>query len=511
MSMEQHNSGNSRIAKNTMVLYIRMIFVLLVSLYSTRAILNALGVVDYGIYNVVAGFVSMFAFLNSSMTNTIQRFFNYERGRNDANSLNKVYITSFQIQFLLGIITFVLLEIVGVWYISTKMILPVERLSAAMCVFHFSVISLFLLILQIPYAAAVIAHEKMTFYAIVSITDAVLKLLIAIVLPYIHYDRLIYYGFLMLVISIVNLLLYFFYAKRFFAEIKYQNCFHKHLFKKMLAFSGWNVFGAFAYTMQGQGLNMLMNAFFGPIVNAARGVAYQVQAALSGFTENIAVAFKPQLVECYAKGDFERTKYLMYSMSKLGYVMVFVLSLPVSLEIEYILKIWLGGGVPQNTAIFTILILFNMVLCSLNLPISQTVQAVGNIRNYQTFRSAIVMSVLPISWIALSNGLPAYWVFIILILVNIINQLASMFLLKRVFSYSYKEYTSKVIIPCILFSIVVPIVPFVVHFLFMESFVRLLIVGLLSVLVSIVFLYWVIMTRNEKVFVKNIVNKVLNK
>lgn len=507
----QISNNNARIAKNTFILYVRMILVLLVSLYSTRAILNALGVEDYGIYNVVAGFVSMFAFLNSSMTNTIQRFFNYERGRNDAKNLNKVYITSFQIQFLLAIITFILLELVGIWYISTKMILPAERLSAAMYVFQFSVISLFLLILQIPYAAAVIAHEKMTFYAIVSITDAALKLLIAIALPYIHHDRLIYYGFLMLVISIVNILLYFLYAKRFFAEIKYQNHFYKHLFNKMLVFSGWNVFGAFAYTMQGQGLNMLMNAFFGPIVNAARGVAYQVQAALSGFTENIAVAFKPQLVECYAKGDYERTKYLMYSMSKLGYVMVLVLSLPVSLEIEYILKIWLGGVVPQYTAIFTILILLNMVLCSLNLPISQTVQAVGNIRNYQTFRSVIVMSVLPISWIALSNGLPAYWVFIILILVNFINQWVSLYLLKRIFSYSYREYINKVVLPCLLFSIVVPIVPAIVHFLFMESFVRFLIVGLLSVSVSIVFLYWVIMTRTEKAFVKNIVNKITKK
>ena len=193
MSMEQHNSGNSRIAKNTMVLYIRMIFVLLVSLYSTRAILNALGVVDYGIYNVVAGFVSMFAFLNSSMTNTVQRFFNYEIGFSDKGNLNKVYITSIQIQVILGVLTFVLLEFIGMWYIKTKMVIPLERLTAAVYVFQFSVFSLFLLILQIPFAAAVIAHEKMGFYAVVSMTDAVLKLIIAIVLPFISYDRLIYY------------------------------------------------------------------------------------------------------------------------------------------------------------------------------------------------------------------------------------------------------------------------------------------------------------------------------
>ena len=297
MSMEQHNSGNSRIAKNTMVLYIRMIFVLLVSLYSTRAILNALGVVDYGIYNVVAGFVSMFAFLNSSMTNTVQRFFNYEIGFSDKGNLNKVYITSIQIQVILGVLTFVLLEFIGMWYIKTKMVIPLERLTAAVYVFQFSVLSLFLLILQIPFAAAVIAHEKMEFYAVVSMTDAVLKLIIAIVLPFISYDRLIYYGALMLLISLIDISLYYFYAKKCFREIAYKHSYHKDLFKKMISFSGWNVLDSFAYTMQGQGLNMLMNAFYGPVVNAARGVAYQIQAALSGFTENIAVAFKPQLVE----------------------------------------------------------------------------------------------------------------------------------------------------------------------------------------------------------------------
>lgn len=509
--MEQHNKGNSQIAKNTFILYIRMFFVLLVSLYSTRAILNALGVEDYGIYNVVAGFVSMFAFLNSSMTNTIQRFFNYERGRNDTRNLNKVYVTSIQIQLLLGIITFILLEPVGLWYINSKMVLPTERLTSALYVFHFSVISLILLILQIPYAAAVVAHEKMKFYAIVSMTDATLKLLIAILLPHIHYDRLIYYGFLTLMISIANILMYYFYAKRNFAEIKYQNHFHKKLFNKMLAFSGWNAFGAFAYTIQGQGLNMLMNSFFGPIINAARSVAYQVQAALSGFTENIAMAFKPQLVEGYAKNDYERTKYLMYSMSKYGYVMVFVLSLPIALEIEYILDVWLGGIVPKHTAIFTILILFNMALGSLNLPISQTVQAVGEIKNYQIFRSIIVMSALPISWIVLTFDVPAYWVFIILILVNFVNQIVSLYLLKRVFSYSYREYINKVVSPCLLFSIIVPILPVIVHLLFEKSFMRLLIVGSLSVFVSAIFLYLVIMTRNEKILVKNIVNKIKNR
>ena len=477
--MSDNTSNNKRIAKNTLFLYIRMIFVLLVSLYSTRAILNALGVVDYGIYNVVAGFVLMFAFLNSSMTNTIQRFFNFERGNSNSDNLNKVYITSLQIQITLGIITVVLLEIIGIWYINNKMVIPVDRISAAMCVFQFSVISLFLLILQIPYGAAVVAHEKMGFYAIVSMVDVILKLFIAFILPYIPYDRLIYYGIFMLIISIANIFLYFVYAKKNFEEIRYHHVFYRQQFISMLAFSGWN--------------------------------AYQVQAALSGFTENIAVAFKPQLVESYAKNEFERTKNLMFCMSRLCYLMVFVLSLPISIEIEYILNMWLGGEVPEYTSIFTNLILLNMLLGSLNLPISQAIQAVGKIRIYQTVRSVIVISALPVSWLILADGTPAYMVFVVLIIVNLINQPVSMFLLRKVFNYSYLDYYRKVLLPCLLFSLITPLIPFVIHSLMGESWGRLAIVGIISILFSAGAAYFIILSKDEQYLVKVFVEKVKNK
>ena len=509
--MVKSSESNKRIAKNTAFLYVRMIFVLLVSLYSTRAILNALGVVDYGIYNVVAGFVSMFAFLNSSMTNTVQRFFNYEKGRSDNENINRVYITSIQIQVVLAVFTFLLLEIVGMWYIKTKMVIPLERLSSAIYVFQFSVISLIILILQIPFAAAVIAHERMGFYAVVSMADAVLKLILAIFLPFVPYDRLICYGVAMLIISMVDIVLYYLYSKKHFVEIVYHHSYNKPLLKKMLSFSVWNLFDSFAYTMQGQGLNMLINAYFGPVVNAARGIAYQIQAALSGFAANIAVAFKPQLVESYAKEELERTKKLMYSMSKLGYLMVYVLALPVSLEIGYILNIWLDGTVPENTAIFTILILFNAALGSLNLPISQTVQATGNIKNYQIIRSVIVTSVIPLSWWALSYGAPAYIIFMILIIVNVVNQPVSMYLLRRVFKYSYGEYLLKVILPCLLFSIVAPIVPVIVHSVMCESLARLFAVGASSTLVSIILIYFIIMTDGEKLLVKEMTKRIISR
>lgn len=486
-----------------------MIFVLLVSLYTTRAILNALGVVDYGIYNVAAGFVAMFGFLNSSMINTIQRFFNSERrGDTNKDNLNKIYITSVQIQLLIGFITIILLEVLGIWYINNKMVIPEERLTAALSIFQLSVCSLFMLIVQIPYSAAIIAHESMGYYAIVSMVDAILKLLIAITLPYVTYDKLIAYGIMMLFISVADFLFYYIYAKRNFGEIQYHHSFDKKLFKSMLAFSGWNVFDSFAYTMQGQGLNMLMNIFFGPVVNAARGIAYQVQSALSGFSINISVAFKPQLVESYANQELARTRHLMYSMSKLGYLMVFLLSLPISLEINYILDLWLDGTVPKDTGIFTTLILLNMALGSLNNPITQTVQAVGSIRLYQTIRSIIVMSTIPISWMALRQGAPAYMVFVILILVNLINQPVSLYLLREIFPYSYREYLRTIILPCLLFSILTPILPIFTHIIMKESFTRLLAVCIISIISSIVVSYKFVLSEKEKILVKDLLNKI---
>jgi O-antigen/teichoic acid export membrane protein len=284
--ISNNSVSNKRILKNTLFLYCRMIIVLLVSLYATRVILNVLGVTDYGIYNVVAGFVSMFSFLNSAMNNTTQRYLNYERGRGDLNSLSNVFNTSCQIQAIIAVVTLLLLEVFGVWYINNIMIIPQERIIAANWVFQFSSLSLVLLILQIPYSADIISHERMDYYALISIIDVVVKLLIVIVLPCLSYDKLFVYGLLSFVLSLINFLLFYIYSNRNFVEVKLRFEFDRELFKTMLSFSGWNMLGAIAYTIQGQGLNVLVNSFFGPVVNAARAIAFQIHAAISGFSEN---------------------------------------------------------------------------------------------------------------------------------------------------------------------------------------------------------------------------------
>ena len=373
--MPDTTTSNKRIAKNTLFLYLRMAVVLIVSLFTTRVVLQSLGVVDYGINNVVGGFVSMFAFLNTSMSNGVQRFYNFSIGRKKEYSVRDVYNTSLLIQFLLVLILIVLLETVGLWYLHHKMVIPENRFLAAQWIFQFSILSLGLVVLQIPYSAAIMAYEKMDYFAYLSLFDVMAKLCIAYGIKYLDAEKLILYGALNLIITIVSFCLYFGYAKKHFKELKYDFRIRKELFKPMLSFSSWNIFGTFAYMLKGQGLNMLLNVFFGPVVNSARGISYMIMNAIQGFQSNIVIAFRPQVVQSYAEGNNERVTKLFYSLSKISFILLSIISIPIILEIDYILHLWLGDSIPEYTITFTLLILLNMIFSSLTTPVSQVVHA----------------------------------------------------------------------------------------------------------------------------------------
>ena len=506
--MEQ-SSNNQRIAKNTIFLYVRMILVLIVSIYTTRVILNNLGVVDYGIYNVVAGFVSMFAFLNSTMTIGIQRFYNYTKGSQDLFTQIDVYNTALYVQIIISLIIFVLLESFGVWYINNVMVIPLDRLSAAHYVFQCSILSLVLVVMQIPYSAAIMANERMDYFALVSIVDVTLKLIIVIILPYVPFDKLLFYGFLSLGVGIIDFSCYFFYCRFNFKELRFDLSRKNSLLKQMLSFSGWNVLDMFAYTVKGQGLNLLLNVFFGPSVNAARGISSQIMAAIQGFSSNIVTAFRPQLVESYAKKNYVRTRNMMFSMSKLSYILLYILCIPVVIEIDQILNIWLNGIVPAYTKIFTILVLANMLVSSLNTPLSQVVQATGVLRNYQIVRSIIITSILPLSWIALKCGANATSVFVISLALVCINQPISMILLHKIFNYSYFSYCKEVILPCFIITISAPILPFFLSFFLAPTFIRLIIITIVSIIFSSVMVYVFGLSNVEKEIITNFINKKL--
>lgn len=504
--MSDSSSKNTRIAKNTLFLYLRMFFVLLVSLYTTRVVLNALGVVDYGVYNVVAGFVAMFAFLNTSMSNGIQRFYNFKLGSEGEAALTKVYNTSLLIQGILSIIVVLLLETIGLWYINEKMVIPLDRMDTARWLYHFSVISLVLVIMQIPYSSAIIAHERMGFFALVSIIDAVAKLIIALILPYVGSDKLFVYGIYSLGIAIINFVLYYAYNKIHFKELLFRIEFDRELFISMLSFSGWNVFGTFAFMIRQQGLTILLNFFFGTVVNAAQGIAAQIQSAIQGFSGNIVVAFRPQMVQSYAQGDYGRVSHMFCSLSKISFLMLFMLSAPVAFEIDYILKLWLGDAVPEYTSYFTIMVLANMVLLSLHTPIVTLIHASGQMKKFQIVTSLIICSIIPISWVALKMGAEPGSVYWISLIVQIVNQAACMKVLLDVFPYHINDYIKNVIMPILIVSLVVILCEFGVSTIMPECFMRLIITCAVSFIVTCGTAY-LSLTENEKNIIFNIIKR----
>jgi O-antigen/teichoic acid export membrane protein len=500
--------ANKRLAKNTMLLYIRMIFILIISLYTTRVVLNVLGVEDYGIYNVVCGFVSMFTIFNTCFSASINRFYNYELGKRNTNGVTSVYNISLIIQGTLACVVFLVVECVGLWYLTNKMTLDYDRLAVAHWIFQFSVASLVITIIQAPYIAAVMAYERMDFYAIVSIIDALLKLSLIILLKYIDTDKLLFYGILMFTISVVDFLLYLFYCKHKFSELKFHKGINKSMFKSLMSFSGWNLLDPFSYMVRDQGTNMVLNSFFGTIVNAAQGVAYQISSAVEAFTSSLSTSFRPQIIQTYSEGNYERTKKLVFSMSRLNYMLQLLLAIPLCYEINFILQLWLGDGIPNYTPIFAILVLSNKTINTLNLPISILVLATGKIKQIKIISSIIVCSVLPIAVVLFSLGLPPWSVYASLISVTIINQIACVIIMNKLFPFiGLWEYFKLIALPCFRYTVCSCIFPTIMVSCFEESFTRLIINVIMSVLLILLFGYYTILNSDEKKYIVDLVKK----
>ena len=507
ISPESGITRNRRVAKNTFFLYLRMFFVLLVSLYTTRVILRVLGVEDYGVYNVVAGFVTMFSFLNTSLAGAIQRFYNYETSQKGEEGTSSVYSLSLVIQFGLSLIVLLLLETIGVWYLNTVMVVPSDRLFAANILFQSSTLSLVILILSIPFSAAILSFEKMDYYAAVGIIDVLLKLLIIIVLPYVPYDKLISYSILLLLISITNFLLYYIYSKRNFASLRFSHHYvkNKAAMKQMLSFAGWNVFGTFSNVIYTQGTNILLNYFFGPIVNAAKGIAGQIMSAIQSFSLNVLTAFRPQLVNSYAQSDFERTKKLMFIESKVCFVLMCALSVPLIVEMDYILNIWLGDNVPEYASLFSCLVLVHVTITSLNQPFSQVIHAIGKMKVFQLVTGGITCMIIPASYLAFKFGATPSAVFWIGIIMAILTQISCAYIVNNIFYFGLKHYLIDVILRCLVFVIILPIMPVAVHLMMRVSFGRLIIVTCVSLMVSALLAYYVVLNKKDRASICNLI------
>lgn len=492
-------SNNKRIAKNTLLLYFRMFLMMGISLYTSRVILQTLGVEDYGIYNVVGGLVSMFGLINGSMSSASQRYITFTLGKGDKSELNKVFSTCIQIHLIIGVLTVLLIETIGVWFLYNKMQIPVDRMDAAFWVLHFSTITFFFSILNVPFHADIIAHEKMSAFAYLSIIEAILKLGIVYLLLIIPFDKLIIYALLLVIVQLGVQLSYMLYCWKNFEEAHYTSCSEVKLLKEMTSMAGWSMFGGLSSIAFGQGLSMLLNVFFGPVVNAARGIAQQVQGAIQVFITNFQMALNPQIIKTYAQTDFGAMHTLMERSSRFSFYLMLLLSLPVLFEAPYILQLWLGI-VPDNTVIFLRLTIATMLIYTIVNPILTANNATGKVKTYYIVCGCMMISILPISYIALKVGAPAYSVFIVHFCIEALTQIVRLFMVRGRLRLSIRKYVKNVYLRIISVTIVSVIAPYLVWLSMSEGVAEFFAVSITSVLSVVLVAFIFGLTSGERSF-----------
>lgn len=497
--MSDNTTNNKRIAKNTLLLYARMLLTLTVSLYTSRVILQVLGVEDFGVYNVVGGIISMFAFINGGMVAATQRYITFEIGSGNKEKLKRVFSTSLQIHAIISILIIILGETVGLWFLLEKMIIPDGRMTAAIWVYQCSIIACVVNIMSIPYNADIVAHEKMSAFAYISIVDVVLKLLIVYLLMLSPFDKLIVYAVLLLIVQFSVRLVYTKYCKKHFEESSYVNSFDVVLLKEMAGFAGWSFWGSLAGVLYTQGLNMMLNVFFGPVVNAARGISVQVQSAVQQFVNNFQMALNPQITKNFAAGNLEQMYSLMFRSARFSFILLFLITLPVLLETKFLLTIWLKT-IPNDTVIFThIMICISLIYTTAN-PCVIANQATGKVKVYQAVVGGILLTILPTSYIVLKLGAPAYSVFIVHFCVEAVAQFSRMYMLRKLINLPIRQYLKNIYIPIVATVAVAIIPPIFVHMQFEEGGLRFIAVGVTCVLSVSLSAFFIGFTKHEREF-----------
>lgn len=497
-------NDNKRIAQNSLFLYIRSLLLLIVGLYVSRLILKNLGVIDYGIYNAVGGIVALFGFITSSMSNATSRYLVISIGRGDTNDICDTFANIKLIYFAFIAIVVVLGETIGLWFFYDYLIIPNNRLNAALWVYQFSIFASVVSIFTIPYNSAIIAHERMSAFAYISLGDGFLKLLIVYMLTVYSSDRLILYSFLVFASGVLTQFIYVFYCRKNFIEAKALPKLNLVQLKDMFSLSVWTLGGNIAWILNTHGINLLLNVFFGPVVNAARGIALQIQGAVSQFVINFQTALNPQLTKSYAQEDIARMHQLLVASSKYSFFLVLLLSLPIVFETPFILKIWLSI-VPDNAIVFTRLILLYSMIVPLSNPLWTSILATGEIKKYQIWDNIIQFSVLPVSYILFKFiGAPAYVVFVTLIVFQIFAFVVRICIVLPKISLNLVLYIKKVIIPIVcvfLTSIVVPL--FFQLYISSECFYRFLCTSAICIMMTIFSIWFIGLNNFEKKVIKN--------
>lgn len=500
--MQSHSENTKRIAKNTLMLYGRMLFSMVVSLYTSRVILNALGVVDYGIFSVVGGFVSMFSLISSSLSSAVSRYLTFELGRGDKERLTKAFSTSLLIHVCLAIIVLFTAETLGVWFVNNKMTIPANRIYAANWVFQTSVLSFLFGILRVPYNASIISHEKMSVFAYMGILDTTLKLVIVLLVAHNHweFDNLIVYSVLLLVISIVLLILCLWYCLSHFEECNLRIDFNKEFWREISSFSLWSFIGCAAGILKDQGVNVLFNTLVGPVLNAARGIAGSVNNAVSSFAGNFMTALNPQITKSYATGDKQYTYYLVERGSRFSFYILLFLAIPILLETDFILTIWLKQW-PEHSSNFVRLILLLSMIDSLSNTLITLQNATGRIRNYQLVVGTILLLNFPLSYICLKVGLEPESTYVVALIIAVMCLMVRLLFVRKSAHLPLKNYMKNVVLNVSMVGVVALLIPSALHILMPYGLGRLLVVISASIISTTLSIFFVGCTNGERSFI----------
>lgn len=507
-----NNSGETkRIAKNTGLLYVRMLVSMIVSLYTSRIVLRVLGVEDYGIYNAVGGIVGMMAFLNAALNTATQRYLSYEMGKNNQDGLNKVFSMSFWAFLLISVVGLVLAETVGLWFVTNKMVIPETRMSAALWVYQFSIVSFIINLITVPYNATIIAHERMSIYAYLSISDVILKLLLVYLLSTIDADKLWLYALMMMVVQVLVSTAYRIICRRLFQECKISFQWDKKLFKGLFSFSGWMLAGTITNLFSTQGINILINLFFGPLMNAARGVAMQVYSAVNVFSVNFMTAVRPPIMKSYAQGAHDYMYKLTFSASRLGFYILLALEVPLIIYTEDVLYLWLGQ-VPAHSVLLCRLALFDLLITSAYNPIAYINQAGGDIKWYQLMISCSFALIFILTWVAYKLGLPVEMCFIIAIAIDILGLFARLWIMRAQMRFPVRSYLKQVMLPIVaVFALSYVSALGYRHFVEPQGIIVLLLSLAFCVAVTLTVVWLIGITRSERRLALDYVGKFLNK
>jgi len=507
--MPDNNTNNKRIAKNTLLLYARMLLITIVSLYTSRVVISALGVVDYGIYNVVGGIVTMFAFLNGAIVTSTQRYLTFDLGKADFEHLKKVFTTSVFILGLISLIIVLLAETVGLWFFNNKMVIPEDRMTAAMWVYQLSIFTMVIQIMSAPYNSIIIAHERMGVFAVISVIETILKLLIVYLLLIWSRDKLVLYAILVSVVQLFVRFIYIHYCKKNFEESVIMKSIDRSLLSEMFKFAGWNIWGQLAAVLFRTGLNILLNMFFGPIVNAARGIAVQVESVVAQFSTNFLMAANPQITKLYAQNNLQEMHGLIFRSSKFACYLLLIFAMPIIMETEPIITLWLKK-VPEFTVPFIRILFCIVIVDTMAKPLMIAAAATGDVKKYQSIIGGILLAIVPIAYVALKMGGDPTSVYIVHLSIAVIAFIVRLLIIRPMIRLSLKQFFTAVILPCSLVSLFSFILSLLIRQLLPEGLLYMFIVCAISALLVAFFAYSIGLTKGERTFVNVKIVKVVN-